>query len=192
MATAAAKRIRGREREELAQELRRRVGGEVRYVSIARNQGFMGVVLPRVAFLNDGSRGFRRWFFKECRPSRIDALLNNARWAFDMEQRYTIALTTAQIGVPADGSLTITGPSRNEREFVDCIAGPGVRVDLRLLASWTPAPAVDANREPTWELPLLPTQQHVEVLTKLRRSTRFERLQDPKNKKFQSGPPVQD
>ena len=24
----------------------------------------MGVVLPRVAFLNDGSRGFRRWFFK--------------------------------------------------------------------------------------------------------------------------------
>ena len=32
-----------------------------RYASIARKQGFMGVVLPRVAFLNDGSRGFRRW-----------------------------------------------------------------------------------------------------------------------------------
>ena len=36
MATAAAKRIRGREREELAQELRRRVGGEVRFDPFSR------------------------------------------------------------------------------------------------------------------------------------------------------------
>ena len=71
-----------------------------RYVSIARTRGFIGVVLPRVAFLNDGSRGFRRWFFKECRPSRVDALLNNGRWAFDMEPRYTVALTAAQVGSP--------------------------------------------------------------------------------------------
>ena len=82
-----------------------------RYASIARNRGFIGVVLPRVAFLNDGSRGFRRWFFKECRPSRIDALLNSGRWAFDMEGRYTVALTATQVGVPVDGFLTINRPS---------------------------------------------------------------------------------
>ena len=69
-----------------------------RYAAISRKEGFIGVVLPRVAFLNDGSRGFRRWFFKECRPSRIDALLNRGRWAFDMEQRYTVALTSARVG----------------------------------------------------------------------------------------------
>ena len=158
-----------------------------RYVSIARNQGFMGVVLPRVAFLNDGSRGFRRWFFKECRPNRIDALLNNRHWAFDMEQRYTIALTTAQVGVPADGSLTVTGPSRNEREFTDCIAGSGVHVDLSSLAGWTPPPVNDSVREPTWELPLFPTQQHVDVLGKMRCGVRFDALQNPKTQEFARG-----
>ena len=147
-----------------------------RYVSIGRKQGFIGVVLPRVAFLNDGSRGFRRWFFKECRPGRIDSLLNSGRWAFDMEGRYTIALTAAQVGVPVDGSLIVTGPARNEREFAANVADNGVQVDLTALASWTPAPADDSVKEPTWELPLLPTPTHVAVLGKLRQGVRFDQL----------------
>lgn len=155
-----------------------------RYAAIAAKGGFIGVVLPRTAFLNDGSRGFRRWFFKECRPSRMDALLNNGRWAFDMEPRYTIALIAAQIDVPPSGVLTTTGPARNEREFAGCIQSTGVDVDLNDLASWTPAPAGDSVREPTWELPLLPTPTHVTVLKKLRRGVRFDRLQSPQNEKI--------
>lgn len=147
-----------------------------RYASILRGQGFMGVVLPRVAFLNDGSRGFRRWLFKKCRPSRIDTLLNNKRWAFDMEQRYTIALVTAQAGVTADGLMTVTGPARDESEFADCIAGSGVQVDLGKLASWTSVHANGPDKDPGWELPLLPTQQHVDVLSKLRSGVRFDQL----------------
>ena len=158
-----------------------------RYTSIARRRGFMGVVLPRVAFLNDGSRGFRRWFFKECRPSRIDALSNTSRWAFDMEQRYTVALTAAQVGTPVDGSVIVTGPARNAKEFGECITSNGVRVDLGALASWTPAPADDSVKEPTWELPLLPTPMHVSVLSKLRRGVRFDQLQPPKNQKPKKG-----
>ena len=153
-----------------------------RYASIAAKGGFMGVVLPRVAFLNDGSRGFRRWFFKECRPSRVDALLNNRQWAFNMEPRYTIALVTAQVGVLASGSLTVTGPARNAGEFVECISGEGVPVDLAALAAWTPAPADDSIKEPTWELPLLPTPTHVSVLSKLRKGVRFDQLQNPEKR----------
>ena len=104
-----------------------------RYASIARSKGFMGVVLPRVAFLNYGSRGFRRWFFKRSRPNRIDALLNNRRWAFGIHPQYSIALVTAQVGVPVAGSLVVTGPARNEREFAECITGEGVHVDLAAL-----------------------------------------------------------
>ena len=155
-----------------------------RYASIARRKGFMGVVLPRVAFLNDGSRGFRRWFFKRSRPNRIDALLNNRRWAFAIHPQYSIALVTAQVGIPVAGSLTVSGPARNEREFAKHIAGEGVQVDLASLAMWTPAPANDSVRQPTWELPLLPTQQHVNVLAKLRRGVRFDRLQNPRYKIF--------
>ena len=148
-----------------------------RYASVARKQGFMGVVLPRVAFLNDGSRGFRRWFFRQCRPARADMLLNSGRWAFDMEPRYSIALTAAQVGVPATGSLTVTGPARNQREFAKGISGPGVDVDLAELSAWSPPTADDVVNEPTWELPLLPTPTHVSVLSKLRRGVRFDRLE---------------
>ena len=154
-----------------------------RYASISRQEGFMGVVLPRVAFLNDGSRGFRRWFFRDCRPRRIDAILNSGRWAFDMEARYTVALTAAQVGVPVEGTATVTGPARNEREFAECVSGEGVLVDLAALASWTPASADDSINEPTWELPLLPTPDHVGVLSKLRCGVRFDFLQNPENRK---------
>ena len=158
-----------------------------RYASIAGREGFMGVVLPRVAFLNDGSRGFRRWFFKDCRPSRIDAILNSGRWAFDMEQRYTVALTAAQMGTPVEGTVTVTGPARNEREFAECVSGGGVLVNLSTLASWTPAPAEDSVKEPTWELPLLPTPDHVSVLSKLRRGVRFDFLQNSRHQKNRKG-----
>ena len=155
-----------------------------RYASIARRKGFMGVVLPRVAFLNDGSRGFRRWFFKECRPRRIDALLNNRRWAFKIHPQFSIALVAAQVDVSVDGVVTVTGPARNKGQFVTSIAEDGVRLELRALATWTPAPKSDKNRESTWELPLLPTQQHVGVLSKLRRGVRFDALQNPKSENF--------
>ena len=158
-----------------------------RYASITRKQGFLGVVLPRVAFLNDGSRGFRRWFFKACRPSRIDALLNNRHWAFDIHPQYSIALVTAQVGASVGGSVTVTGPARNEREFAACIAGKGVQVDLAALASWTPAPMGDSAKEPTWELPLLPTPVHVSVLSKLRCGARFDALQNPESENISTG-----
>ena len=159
-----------------------------RYASIVREQGFIGVVLPRVAFLNDGSRGFRRWFFKECRPSRIDALLNNRQWAFDIHPQYAIALVAARTGAPVNGSLAVTGPARNEQEFAECVGSQGVQVELAALASWTPAPADDSIKEPTWELPLLPTTTHVSVLGKLRGGVRFDQLQDPEDKKIRKDP----
>ena len=158
-----------------------------RYASIAGREGFMGVVLPRVAFLNDGSRGFRRWFFKDCRPNRIDAILNSGRWAFDMEPRYTVALTAAQVGAPVEGTVTVTGPAKSEREFADFIASEGVKVDLTALGTWTPAPAEDSVKEPTWELPLLPTPNHLSVLSKLRRGVRFDFLQNSRNQKNRKG-----
>ena len=158
-----------------------------RYASIAGKGGFIGVVLPRVAFLNDGSRGFRRWYFRDCRPNRIDTILNNGRWGFDMEPRYTVALTAAQVGVPVQGTVAVTGPARNEQEFADFISGDGVLVNLATLASWTPAPADDLVKEPTWELPLLPTPGHVSVLSKLRRGVRFDFLETPQNPKNRKG-----
>ena len=43
-----------------------------RYRLITRQGGSIGVVLPRSAFINIGSRGFREWLFGETTPRRID------------------------------------------------------------------------------------------------------------------------
>ena len=104
-----------------------------------------------------------------------------------MEGRYTVALTAAQVGVPIDGYLTVTGPARNEKEFAENIAGLGVQVYLAMFASWTPAPMDDSVKEPTWELPLLPTPTHVSVLEKLRRGVRFDRLRNPRTQNVSGG-----
>ena len=60
-------------------------------------------------------------------------------------------------------------------------------MDLATLASWTPAPMDDSVKEPTWELPLLPTSTHVSILSKLRRGVRFDKLHNPKSKKTSKG-----
>ena len=158
-----------------------------RYAAITRRRGFIGVVLPRVSFLNDGSRGFRRWLFNECRPSRIDTLLNSGRWAFDMEPRYTIALTATQLGRPVDGALTITGPARDEEEFAKYIHSDGIEVSLNTVANWSLALTGNSTNELSWELPLLPTSLHVSVLNKLRGGVRFDALRNPEHFESASG-----
>ena len=79
--------------------------------------------------------------------------------------------------------MILTGPARHQKEFEGSIAGDGVEVDLAVLASWTPPPATDKVKEPTWELPLLPTPDHVSVLAKLKRGVRFDQLKKPEIQK---------
>lgn len=144
-----------------------------RYARLTRPGGNVGVVLPRVAFLNDGSRGFRQWLFGTCRPTRVDALLNDARWAFDMEPRYTVALLSAQIDTQGDGLLRVSGPSRSLDDFHSAAKDEFVSIDLQQLASTT-VPA--GSSTPGYEVPLVETQRHVDVLAKLQRGVRFDSL----------------
>lgn len=152
-----------------------------RYATLTRAGGRLGVVLPRSTLLVDGGRGFRRWLFSQCRPTRTDLLLNRGRWAFDMEVRYTIALLTAEVGPSVKGgAFTTTGPSRSLPDFLKAIGGEGVRLPLDDLAAWTPPPAGDAAGEPGWEVPLLPSPDHVRVLGRIRRyGVRFDHLTQP-------------
>ena len=148
-----------------------------RYASLTRTRGRIGVVLPRVAFLNDGSRGFRQWLFTKCRPTRIDTLLNKKSWAFPIHPQFQIALLTAAVGVPVGGSLLLSGPSVDESQFFESSASEGVAVKLSEIALATTKPEKDAR--PSYELPLLQTQRHVDVLTKLQQGVRFDTLQPP-------------
>ena len=54
-----------------------------RYRELLREEGRLGVVLPRSGFLAKGSADFRHWLFEEAAPERLDFLLNNRLWMFD-------------------------------------------------------------------------------------------------------------
>jgi hypothetical protein len=147
-----------------------------RYGHLCRPGGRLGVVLPRSAFLTEGSRGFRRWLFHECTVARLDFLLNKARWAFDMEPRYTIALLAAQRAPPHRGAtLRTTGPSASADEFAAAREAEGVPIAIDELARWTPAPAAERTLDPSWEVPLLPSEDAARVFARIRSGPRFDR-----------------
>ena len=138
-----------------------------RYSHLVRQEGRLGVVLPRTAFLAQGARGFRQWLFTNNSLRRLDLLLNNRSWAFTIHPQYTIALLTGQRRTPTEqATFEVTGPSANLNEFLVAVRGEGVSI---------PTSSLGTARV----VPLLPSQTHADVLAKLRRGVQFDVLPNP-------------
>jgi hypothetical protein len=128
----------------------------LRYPSLLRLDGYLGVVLPRSTFLNEGSTAFREWLFGEATPERVDFLLNNRRWAFDTHPQYTVALLSARLRRPTEGDqLRIAGVATSVSEFKKQSTDPGIELKRRALG-------------PSWEVPLISRQAEATLLAKLR------------------------
>jgi len=140
-----------------------------RYSHLVRQDGRLGVVLPRTAFLAKGTKKFRQWLFTQNNLKRLDLLLNKKRWAFTMEPRYTIALLTGQRRTPTKkAAFQLTGPSENLEEFLSVAQDQGVSISVSSLGD-------------DHVVPLVPTQKHADVLAKLRCGAQFESLPNPHN-----------
>lgn len=134
-----------------------------RYRDLLRDRGTLGVVLPRTAFSAKGSEGFRRWLFEHASPRRIDFITNTARWAFDMEPRYTVALLVAERHTPQDDAVVeVAGVADSVVSFMGQIGVPGLLLG-------------HAAFGPVLEVPLLADQAAADVLTKLRLGEPFPR-----------------
>ena len=143
-----------------------------RYSHLVRQDGYLGVVLPRTALLALGAKRFRQWLFSHNSLRRLDLLLNNRRWAFTIHPQYTIALLTGQRRTPTKQSnFEVTGPSANLKEFQDAAHSQGVSIVASSLGS-------------AHVVPLLPSQMHADVLRKLRRGVQFDALQNPETSKI--------
>ena len=142
-----------------------------RYSHLVRPRGRLGVVLPRTALLAQGAKGFRQWLFGQTVVTRVDFLLNAGRWAFDMEPRYTVGLLSGQRILPSESeTFRVTGPSVNLDEFQSVTCAQGISIQTSSLG--------DAR-----VVPLLPSQMHADVLSKLRRGAPFDALSSPQNRK---------
>ena len=146
-----------------------------RYSHLVRQDGCLGVVLPRTALLAEGAKGFRQWLFGQTSVNTVDFLLNAGRWAFDMEPRYTVALLTGQRHTPTgQAAFQVTGPSASLDEFQTSAQGDGIIIEASFLGS-------------AHVVPLLPSQMHADVLAKVRCGVQFDSLQSPETQKDGKG-----
>jgi hypothetical protein len=132
-----------------------------RYGALLRDNGSLGVVLPRSAFATLGSEGFRKWLFEQNTCKRVDFLLNTGRWAFDSEPRYTVALVAAERATPpANHRVGVAGTATSLEQWES-------QASLDALAL-----AKDAFG-PGWTTPLLRNQAEADLLAKIRRGSVF-------------------
>lgn len=132
-----------------------------RYKELLREDGRLGVVLPRSVFLAKGSADFRRWLFEQATPERIDFLLNNRLWAFDTHPQYTVALLALRRRAPLeDDRIEVAGVARSAEDFDRQSEADGLRISPGSLG-------------PDLEVPLLPSQAAAELLEKLRSARPF-------------------
>ena len=131
----------------------------------ASNGGRIGVVLPRSALAAKGSTKFRHKIFDESANVDIEMLLNRAGWVFDeAEHRYAIGLVCISHGAPARRSIGLRGPFASLPSFTAGRQQPAVRFKRREVLAWNDSAS----------LPLLPTENSVDVFAQLRRSPRVD------------------
>jgi hypothetical protein len=134
-----------------------------RFWNCLSEQGRFGLVLPRSALNALGSEDFRKKLMRKANQISITTLTNTARWIFDMEPRYTIALITVTKGAQEFGSIDICGPLNSLAQF-NSEKNNFARISSLEILSWSDSAA----------LPLFPNLESVDVFRKLRKSPRLD------------------
>jgi hypothetical protein len=133
----------------------------MRYRVLLRHRGRLGVVLPRTAFIAEGSRAFRKFLFESSTVERIDFLVNNRLWMFDTHPQYTVALVVASAAHPdSDHCAEVAG-----------VAGSAAQFATQSSTSGIPTPR--AAMGPDNEVPLIPSVEAAGVLARMRRGGGF-------------------
>ena len=131
----------------------------------AADEGHIGVVLPRNALSAKGSEKFRQTVFNEATRVDVTMLLNRAGWVFDeAEHRYTIGLVCIAHGVPEKESIYLRGPYASEDKFSEGVVKEPAVFYNRDVINWNDSAS----------LPLLPTEESVDVFAQLRKAPRLD------------------
>jgi hypothetical protein len=133
-----------------------------RYQQLTRHGGSIGVVLPRSAFVNKGSQGFRDWLYDQTTAHRIDFIKNKGGWAFpNVTPQYTVALMVASRAEPGElHRVEIAGVATSKEEWARQSSEVGVRIPR-------------SGFGPHWMTPLVGSQTEVDLLAKVRTGNLF-------------------
>ena len=131
----------------------------------AADEGRIGVVLPRNALSAKGSEKFRQTIFDEA--SRVDVTMpvNNRNWVFpEVHPQYSIGLVCVKHGAPEKESIYLQGPYATETKFFQGVVKEPAAFYNRDVLNWNDSAS----------LPLLPTEESVDVFTQLRKAPRLD------------------
>jgi hypothetical protein len=127
--------------------------------------GWLGVVLPRSALNAKGSTPFRLALFTQAAPLDITFLVNNRQWVFpDVHPQYSVALVAARRGRQHKQVVRLRGPFTSRERFVRGISVPPRALIATEVLRWTD----------TASLPLLASEESLEVFVQLRRAPRLD------------------
>lgn len=127
--------------------------------------GRLGVVLPRSALSAKGSTDFRCTVFEHTEAANITMLLNNRQWFFEeVHPQYTIGLVALEKREADKSRVELRGPYPSLGRYRNgMVREPAVFYGGEI-ESWND----------TASLPLLPTDESVEVFAQLRKAPRLD------------------
>ncbi len=127
---------------------------------ISKKNGSLGIVMPRSAISANGSQEFRRYIAKNSESVDISLLRNSAKWVFDIDPRYTIALISISKKVYNFPGIFLKGPFISLEHFQEGINKKYIPIKFDEIESWTEDCA----------FPLLPNPESLDVLRQLKKS----------------------
>jgi hypothetical protein len=132
---------------------------------VARDGGWVGLVLPRSACAAKGSTAFRKEVLAGAAPLDLTMLVNNRQWVFpEVHPQYTVALVAMRRATPQGRSVLLRGPFTSEEQYAEGVRKPA--------HAFTPAEVMGWND--TASVPLLPSEESLDVFTTLRAAPRLD------------------
>lgn len=127
-----------------------------RFWHLVRMHGCVGVVLPRAAISSAGMAAWRKVILDTGDFLDVTIGVNSAGWMFDdAEYRYTIALLSLRKSGTPDEEISLRGPFRSLRAYVEGRDRPPVVLPASGVRSWTEGAV----------FPSIPTPEAAEVFT---------------------------
>lgn len=135
-----------------------------RFWHLVREEGVIGVVLPRQALSAAGSQPWRVETLTRGEYLDVTMLGNRGGWVFDeAEHRYTIGLVSLQKG-GARGTVRLRGPFARKETYEEGKRRPAAVLRGADLIAWSDSAS----------FPLLPSESSLPVFLKLRAHPRFD------------------
>ena len=131
----------------------------------AKDGGRIGVVLPRSALAAKGSEIFRKEIYKSAAKIDVTMLLNNQNWVFsEVHPQYSIGLMCIKHGIPENESITLRGPFESKAKYFAGVKQEPATFQNSAVLNWNDSAS----------LPLLPTEDSIDVFAQLRKSPRLD------------------